>query len=260
MHLPRLLCAAALLGLTACGGESTTETDQEQPTVTDASTIDTLQAKLDAKKAQWAENASDSEKTLYDTGIETIIQSGVYDTMKKVGDKAPDFTLPDSAGNDVSLSGLLAEGPVIIVFYRGAWCPYCNITLAEWQAHADQVKALGAQIVAISPQKAEYSLESKEKNELGFAVLSDVGSKTSDAFGITSLVTPEILELWKSKGFIDLAVQNGEAGEASGKLPLPATYLIDREGTILYAFAEAEYRNRAEPKEVITKLSEITGK
>jgi len=255
----RCIALLTLFALTACGAE-TTSSEQGSGAADPPAQAETgtLQAKLDARKAEWARNADARTKTLYDEGIKRVVASGVYDTMKKVGDTAPGFMLPDAEGQPVVLSDLLDQGPVIVVFYRGAWCPYCNLTLAQWQAHTDEIEALGATLVAISPQVTDFSMKSKQSNGLTFPVLSDVGSETSDAYGITTLVTPEILALWEGK--FDLAEHNGEEGAPSGKLPLAATYLIDTDGKIRYAFADAEYRNRAEPEKVLAELRAIEAK
>ena len=244
-----MLVLLSLVLLTACDQQ-----DAKAP-ATDETVGEGLQAALDAKKAQWAEGATDEAKTLYDDGIAKVAATGVIDTMKNVGDTAPGFTLPDATNKDVSLAKLLEDGPVIIVFYRGAWCPYCNLTLAAWQDELDTIQSLGAQLVAISPQLPDYSLTSQQKNDLAFPVLSDVGNKVADGFGITTQVTPEIIKFWEGK--FDLVAHNGDD---SAKLPLPATYLIDADGTIQFAHAHEDYRIRAEPAEVIAKLKEIAGK
>ncbi|MEO0474855.1 MAG: peroxiredoxin-like family protein, partial [Planctomycetota bacterium] len=226
----------SLVMLTACGHQD------GQATSTDSADTPSLQAVLDARKAEWAEGATDEAKTLYDDGIAKVAATGVIDTMKNVGDQAPAFTLPDAKGKDVSLTSLLEQGPVVIVFYRGAWCPYCNLTLAAWQDELETIQGLGAQLVAISPQLPDYSLTSQQKNDLAFPVLSDVGNKVADGFGITTQVTPEIINFWEGK--FDLVAHNGDA---SAKLPLPATYVIDTDGTIQFAHAHEDYRVRAEP-------------
>jgi peroxiredoxin len=248
--MPALIAVVllSLVFLTACDQQDATVPPAGQGTETN------LQAVLDERKANWAQRATDETKTIYDDGIAKVKASGVLDSMKQVGDKAPGFTLPNAIGQDVALQTLLEDGPVIVVFYRGAWCPYCNLTLAAWQDELDTVKELGGQVVAISPQLPDFSLKSLEENELGFEVLSDVGNKAADDFGVTTQVTPEIIELWEGK--IDLEKHNGDA---SAKLPLPATYLIDTDGTIQYAHAHEDYRVRAEPSDVIAKLRQIAG-
>lgn len=235
----KTLLAAVPLLMLGCAGQTSTEGDD-------------LQDQLDERKAQWAENASDETEQTYDDGIQAVRDAGVLDSMKKVGDTAPDFTLPDAKGNQINLENLLADGPVIVVFYRGAWCPYCNLTLAAWQQKLDEIHALGGELVAISPQMPDYSLTSQEKNGLQFHVLSDVGHGVSDRFGTTMQVTPEVLKLWE--GRIDLEAHNGEG---SGKLPLAATFLIDTDGTIKFAHAHPDYRVRAEPGEVVAALREL---
>ncbi len=208
-----------------------------------------LQSQLDDKKAQWAANANETTARIYDEGIQEVADSGVLVNMLQVGDTAPDFMLPGADGQDISLSGLLEKGPVILVFYRGEWCPYCNLTLAEWQSHLEEIETLNATLVAISPQLPDFSLLTKEQQNLAFPVLSDVGNLVADAFGITTQVTPEILEIWK--GRIDLEAHNGDG---SGKLPLPATYIIRPDRTIAFADAHADYRVRAEPDVAIEVL------
>jgi peroxiredoxin len=239
MHITKFLIAAVPLLVLGCAGQQSAEDDG-------------LQDKLDDRKAQWAAGASDETKKAYDDGIEEVRASGVLDSMKQVGDRAPGFTLPNATGKEVSLSDLLADGPVIVVFYRGAWCPYCNMTLAAWQQELETIHGLGAELVAISPQVPDYSLTTQEKNDLQFPVLSDVNNHVADRFGITTQVTPEILELWEGK--IDLEEHNAQS---TGKLPLPATFLIDTDSKIVFAHAHQDYRVRAEPGEVIEKLREI---
>lgn len=248
------LLATFSLMLVACadsGGTGTTATTADDT----AAEPGVLQAKLDAKRAQWADKADQNTKDIYDAGIEAVEASGVLGSMKKVGDTAPEFSLPNAAGKQVASASLLKDGPIIVVFYRGAWCPYCNLALAAWQARLDEINDLNAQFVAISPQKPDYSLDSKQKNDLAFPVLSDVGNNVADAFGITTQVTPEIIELWEGK--IDLEKHNGDD---SAELPLPATFLVDTDGTIKFAHADVDYRVRAEPEAVIAELKKLQGK
>lgn len=254
MQRPLLMLAPALLALfVLIGCDAGTSSETDRPAGENAGEgAQALQAKLDARKDQWAQKADDNTKTIYNEGIAEVKASGVLQTMKNVGDKAPSFTLPNAAGESVSSDALLEDGPIIVVFYRGAWCPYCNLTLAAWQDRLDEIQSLGAQLVTISPQKPDFSLTSKQKQDLAFPVLSDVGNDVADAFGVTTKVTPEILELWEGK--IDLEKHNGEA---TGELPLPATYLIDRDGTIRFAHAHEDYRVRAEPADVLAELKKL---
>lgn len=248
--MPALLLFALLsvVLLVSCG-----EQDAASGDLSGSTPVDGLQASLNEKKAQWAENATDQAKTLYDDGIAKVAATGVIDTMKQVGDEAPAFTLPNAVGEAIASEALLKDGPIVVVFYRGAWCPYCNLTLAAWQDELETIQGLGGQLVAISPQLPDFSLDSKQKNELSFPVLSDVGNTVADVFGVTTQVTPEIIKLWE--GRIDLEQHNGDA---SAKLPLPATYLIGTDGKIHFAHAHADYRVRAEPADVIAKLRQLS--
>jgi len=183
-----------------------------------------------------------------------LVESGIADNSLKVGDKVPDFNLPNAAGEEVRLKELLDKGPVILNFYRGGWCPYCNLELNAYQKHIPDINELGASLVAISPQTPDNSLSTAEKNELKFQVLSDVGNKVANQFGLVFKVPSELQEIYNNFG-ITLPKFNGDE---SWELPMPGTYVIDKDGTVSYAFADADYTKRAEPDEVIAKLEEIT--
>ncbi len=183
-----------------------------------------------------------------------LVESGIADNSLKVGDKVPDFNLPNAAGEEVRLKELLDKGPVILNFYRGGWCPYCNLELNAYQKHIPDINELGASLVAISPQTPDNSLSTAEKNELKFQVLSDVGNKVANQFGLVFKVPSELQEIYNNFG-ITLPKFNGDE---SWEIPMPGTYVIDKDGTVSYAFADPDYTKRAEPDEVIAKLEEIT--
>ncbi|MDA2919441.1 AhpC/TSA family protein [Desulfobacterota bacterium AH_259_B03_O07] len=183
-----------------------------------------------------------------------LVESGIADNSLKVGDKVPDFNLPNAVGEEVRLKELLDKGPVILNFYRGGWCPYCNLELNAYQKRLPEINELGASLVAISPQTPDNSLSTAEKNELKFQVLSDVGNKVANQFGLVFKVPSELQEIYNNFG-ITLPKFNGDE---SWELPMPGTYVIDKDGTVSYAFADPDYTKRAEPDEVIAKLEEIT--
>ncbi len=149
---------------------------------------------------------------------------------------------------------MLDKGPVVLNFYRGGWCPYCNLELNAYQKHLQEINELGASFVAISPQTPDKSLSTAEKNELKFQVLSDVGNKIADQFGLVFKLPTELQELYNNFG-ISLPKFNGDE---SWELPMPGTYVISKDGNVQYAFADADYTKRAEPDEVIVKLEEIS--
>lgn len=209
----------------------------------------TLKPQLDAMREHFATNAPADVIALYDKGIRDVAAGGVIDTALKVGAKAPDFTLPDANGQSVALATLLTKGPVVVTWYRGAWCPYCNIQLREYQKAMPELTALGAHLVAISPQTPDNALTTQQKNELSFSVLSDKSNAVANQYGIAYTLPPEIAASFKGK--LDLAKFNGDE---SNELPLSATYVIGTDSVIRYAFVDADYRNRAEPADILAAL------
>ncbi|OYU45437.1 MAG: hypothetical protein CFE44_07540 [Burkholderiales bacterium PBB4] len=168
----------------------------------------------------------------------------------QVGAVLPALTLPNASGQPVDLKALNANGPLVIVFYRGGWCPYCNLALREWQRLLPQLRERGATLVAISPQTPDNSLSTAEKNALAFPVLSDSSLAAAQAFGIAFHMGPDLAALYQQLGN-DLPSMNGNN---QWVLPMPATYLIDRNGEVAYAHVEADYRLRAEPQDVLDRI------
>jgi peroxiredoxin len=169
----------------------------------------------------------------------------------RIGDAAPEFTLPDQNGDEVALSALLRSGPVVLIFYRGEWCPYCNLQLRTFQRHIEQLDAYGAQLVAISPQTPDHSLSMAEKNELGFHVLSDVGAQVIERYGLRYEVDGQTRQLLEGVGS-DIGAHNGGAGWV---LPAAATFVIGSRGEVRYAHVRGDWRERAEPSDVLAVLA-----
>jgi peroxiredoxin len=172
--------------------------------------------------------------------------SGIAERVLKEGDTAPEFELPDATGIPVRLSDLLRRGPVIVSFYRGQWCPFCNLELRGLQRALDDVEASGATLVAISPNTPDVSLETVEKLELEFPVLSDHDNQVARRFKLVYEMTEENIEMYLAIGR-DVGEMNGTG---KWELPIPATYVIDRDRLIRYAFVDLNHRRRAEPSEV----------
>jgi peroxiredoxin len=185
----------------------------------------------------------------YEQGIEEVRKSGAIERALKVGARAPDFELPDATGKKVKLSDLTARGPVVVTWYRGGWCPYCNIALRGFHTSLAEIKAAGASLIAISPESPDNSMTTVEKNHLEFSVLSDKGNKVAHAYGVSYKIPKIVADQFK--GRLDLTKYNGDD---SGELPLGVTYVIDRDRFIRYAFIDADYRKRAEPSDVIAAL------
>jgi peroxiredoxin len=212
----------------------------------------TLREKLEARKAEFAAKAPPELSERFEKGIADVAASGAPAAALKLGDAAPDFSLPDARGGTFTLSEALARGPVVITWYRGGWCPYCNLQLREYQQRLPEWTALGASLVAISPQTPDNSLSTAEKQELKFAVLSDAGNAVARRYGLVYTLPKDVGETLEK--MVGLSAVNASA---SGELPLSATYVIDRTGKVVYAFVDADYRRRAEPSEILAALSAL---
>jgi peroxiredoxin len=182
-----------------------------------------------------------------------LAASGITQGAIKAGDRAPDFRLPEARGGYIRLRDLLAKGPVVVSFYRGGWCPYCNLELHALQNALPEIEQLGAQLVAISPQTPDESLSTAEKNELAFAVLSDFGSSTARAYGIAFDLAQELRPIYERFGH---ALPDKNGGD-SWRLPIPATYVVDMDGAVVLAFVDVDYRNRLEPAEIVAALESL---
>jgi peroxiredoxin len=183
-----------------------------------------------------------------------LAASGIAGKALGAGDRAPDFDLPDARGGHARLSTLLADGPVVLSFYRGGWCPYCNLELRALQHSLPAFKGLGASLVAVSPQNPDASLSTAERNALEYPVLSDAGSAVAKAFGIAFDLAEELRPVYAAFGHA-LPDLNGDD---SWVLPIPATYVIDRDRTIVLAYVDTDYRTRLEPADIVATLAVLT--
>ncbi|MDR5836546.1 peroxiredoxin-like family protein [Caballeronia sp. LZ034LL] len=214
----------------------------------------TLQAKLDAFKAHFESKVAPAEVIdIFHRTTAELIAGGQAERSLKVGDLAPTFTLTTAEGERVSSTDMLEQGPLVVTFYRGVWCPYCNLDLQAIEEVADEIRALGATLVSLSMQTAANSLKSQRQNKLSYPILVDEGGKTADAFGIRFRLQDELINAYK--GFnVDLPEINGEP---SWTLPMPARYVIARDGTIAYAEVSPDYTQRPDPSELVAALQRM---
>jgi len=186
-----------------------------------------------------------------------LVSSGAVEHALKRGDRAPDFTLKNADGRDVSLQELLTRGPAVVTFYRGVWCPYCNLDLQALQEVLPAIEALGVRLVAISPQTQPYSRRSQRDNGITFPILSDPGNTIAARFGLTFKLPDYLIELYRDTFKNDLAHVNGDA---SWTLPMPARYVIGKDGVIVHAEVSPDYTQRPDPHELLPVLEAITAR
>lgn len=212
-----------------------------------------VQAKLDALNEESNSQVPPALLEAGRQGNKELKASGILDHALKVGATMPAFTLDDAHGNSVSSSDLLAKGPLVVIFYRGAWCPFCNLYLSSVQKYLPEIETQGATLVAISGERPDRSLSVEQTNSLSYPVLSDPDLTAARQFGIVYELPTVLNDAITAVGF-DMAKYYGTE---KAELPLSATYVIDSDGTVAYAFATVDYKVRAEPKDFLAALSAL---
>ena len=193
-------------------------------------------------------------KIKFDQDADQLTEQFQSPLKLRKGDKAPLFELLNAAGHIVKLSDLLKTGPVVLTFYRGTWCPFCNLVLSMYQKILPQIKERGASLVAISAQTPDHSLTMKEKNALDFEVLSDAHSKVARQYTSIFQNNADAIAVMKQLGLDFQSFYSDDSGE----LPVPALYIIDKQGIIIFAGSKGgDYRERTEPAEIIEALDNI---
>lgn len=215
--------------------------------------METLTAQLKAQNDQARARLPQESLAVMDDATSTLAASGITDTSLAVGAAAPDFTLPGVNGEQVSLAKLLTDGPVVLAFYRGGWCPYCNLELRALQAALADITAAGATLVAISPQLPDNSLSTAEKLELAFPVLSDVGNVVAREYGLVFSLPEDLRSVYDGFG-IDLPAANGDQ---TFELPVPATFVIGRDGSVAWRFVDPDYTHRGDPADVVAAVKAL---
>ena len=214
-----------------------------------------LQAKLNAFKTDFEGakppyNAPQAVHDIMHGATAELKASGAAERALKAGDVAPSFTLKDPDGKPVSSAELLAKGPLVVSFYRGVWCPYCNMELQALEAALPEYEKLGASLPAISPQTASNSRKSTRDNNLTYPILSDVKGQVGEAFGLKFALPDYLIDLYKNFGN-DLPTFNDDP---TWSLPMPGRFVIGQDGVILYAEVNPDYTLRPEPEDLLPVL------
>ncbi|WP_055436170.1 peroxiredoxin-like family protein [Lacinutrix algicola] len=200
----------------------------------------------DASAAKLPEEA----KVIMENAIEDVEMSKITAKALKTGDIFPSFNLPNAKGEVIKSLSLLDNGPLVIAFYRGGWCPYCNIELKALQNALPQIKEKGAQLVAISPESPDNSLTTQEKNELSFEVLTDKDNNFARDLSLVYKLPESLIALYNKFG---LSLDESQ-GNSNSELPIAATYVIDTNGKIIYHFLKEDYKLRADPSAILEVL------
>jgi len=212
-----------------------------------------LKNDIDEFKSTFLPQIPGQLRNTMDKAQQALKDSRIAERALAAGNDAVDFTLPNARGEQVSSEALRQQGPIVVSFYRGGWCPYCSLELKALQSVNAEIEALGARLVASSPQVPDESLSTAEKNRLEFEVLSDVDSKVADQYGLTFSLDEDLRPVYKYWG-ADVAVVNDDP---DCKLPLPATYVINQDGKIVHSFVEEDYTERLEPDEILDSLRNL---
>ncbi|KAL4909852.1 hypothetical protein BDW74DRAFT_173337 [Aspergillus multicolor] len=212
-----------------------------------------LKADIDIAYGEYQKAAPAAVLNTFSAGLKDL--KDTFDASRAIqpGQKLPSFTLQDATGTPVASASLLSTGPLLISFYRGEWCPFCNLELRALQKRLPEFKAKGVSVVAISPQLPDSSLSVAEKNQLEFAVLSDVGNKFAKELGIVWEQPAEFRPILQGFGIH----WEKTYGDQSFEVPIPATILVDGEGVVRNVFIETDYVKRLEPETALEWVSQL---
>src|SRR5271168_31686 len=208
---------------------------------------------LTRQLAEFAAKIPDPVAARLRAASEMTTASGVAPGLA-LAEPAPDFTLPNALGEPVGLARRLAQGPVVISFYRGEWCPFCNLELRALQAALPRFQAYKASLIAISPQAPDHSLSATEKNELTFDVLSDVHQEVIAAYRVQFTVPADLKDLHLEIFHNDLSTNTADG---SWDLSIPATFVIDRSGIVRARYVSADYTTRMDPDDIEAALAAL---
>jgi peroxiredoxin len=215
-----------------------------------------LNDQLDSLTAKLRAMVPAERLLVVDRFADELVQSGLANHALKAGDPAPAFELPDGDGMFWRSQDLLRSGPLVIVFYRGRWCAYCNAQLSALQEIHPQIAEAGASLVAISPQTQKHSYMTRDMHKLRFPVLSDQGNQVARQFGLVYCLSPEMQTMYESI----MTKLPGYNGDQSWELPMAATYVVQKDGKISWSRIDADWRHRPEPEEILQIMGSVRAK
>jgi peroxiredoxin len=248
-HLVSLMIAGAVLCAPVAQAEDAAAVDSSEQ----QGEVPNLKQRLEDLKASEEAKLSDEDRKASAQALQEI-ESAMANPGLNVGEVAPDFTLPDANGKPVHLAELLKNGPVVLTFYRGAWCPYCSLQLAALKETMPRIESLGAQLVAVTPQKQEFSRQQVKKSQFPFPILSDQESTVMKSYKLYFELPEQLKEVYMQRFQFDLAEYNGQGRYV---LPVPGTFVINTDGRIVAADARADFTQRMEPADIIAALEKI---
>ncbi|MCB9757981.1 MAG: AhpC/TSA family protein [Candidatus Omnitrophica bacterium] len=197
-------------------------------------------------------------KSFYACGLAVLVLSSVCFAQEmpglSVGVSAPDFVGSDFRGKNIQLSDYYKKGPVILIFYRGSWCPYCNTQLQKLQSHLNEFKQYQASLIAVSVDKIGPTAKMIEGHDLEFDIVSDPAGDILEKYGLVFTVPEDFVKKYKDEYLIDL---QAASGRSDGVIAIPATYIIDTSGKIVFAYANKDYKIRTSPEEILAQLQKL---
>ena len=254
--LTLLTCCS--LAASSCNAQSANASSapMKEKTEMNSSSTETTQATLSDQLAARAKSSAASAPpamlSAFKEGIELVDAMGLEESAKQVGDIAIDGELTGWNGDTIKLSELWNEGPIVLMWYRGGWCPYCNIQLRAMQKSLNDIENAGAKLVVLTPELPEKAKETAEAANIEIVALHDKDNALAKEYGIMFDLPEPIVPIYRTK------LKPPEFnGSDKMQLPLAATYVIDKSGKITYAFLDADYKKRAEPADVVAAVKAI---
>lgn len=212
--------------------------------------MELLKNRLESMMKASQERLAESVESVFKNSIDEL-QKNADQYGLKIGEKAPNFVLKNQLGETVELQKVLAEKKVVLVFYRGAWCPYCNLQLKAYQDILHDIEAMNGTLIAVHPQMPDDGMKLSEKLNLGFDILSDPKLVAIEAYHLKYSLPEALKEAYRSLG-LDLSHLNANH---NWELPITATFIIDQQGMICHAYTDVDYKHRMEPKDILSVLS-----